>query len=508
MESIFFLYSSLLIIFFLVSLKIFSKITNSSPQNLPPSPPSLPILGHLHFLKQPLHRTLHSLSQKYGPIISLRFGSRLVIVISSFSAAEECFTTNDIVFADRPKSLAGKYLAYNHSNIGAASYGHHWRNLRRIGALEIFSSNRLNMSISTRRDEVKILIEKLYRNSSNGFTEIEMRTLFTEVTYNIIMRMVAGKRYFGEDGGDDDDEARRFRKMLDDIMRCSGSGNVEDFLPVLQWVDLGGMVKRMKRIGKESDVILQGLVDEQRNYNGDLESRDNAISHLLSLQDKEPEYYTDEIIKGFILALVLAGTDTSAVTSEWAMSNLLNNPKVLQKARSELDTKIGQNRLMNESDLPNLPYLQSIISETLRLYPAAPLLLPHQSSNKTTVKGYEVPKNTMVLINAWAIHRDSETWVDPTSFKPERFENERCNSKMLAFGLGRRACPGAGLANRVVGLILGCLIQCFEWEKVCGDEVDMSEGSGLTMPKLKPLHVMCKPRSFVSATFIEEASSY
>ena len=197
--------------------------------------------------------------------------------------------------------------------------------------------------------------------------------------------------------------------------------------------------------------------------------------------------------------MLFAGTHTSAMTLEWAMSNLLNHPHVLKKARAELDNQIGEENLMDEPDTSKLLYLQSIISETLRLYPATPLLVPHMSSDDCTIGGYNVPRNTMLLVNAWAIHRDPKVWDDATSFKPERFECDEAEAhKLMPFGLGRRACPGAGLAQRMVGLALGSLIQCFEWERVSKEEVDMVEGNGITMPKAVALEAMCKARPIMN----------
>jgi cytochrome P450 len=183
------------------------------------------------------------------------------------------------------------------------------------------------------------------------------------------------------------------------------------------------------------------------------------------------------------------------------MSNLVNHREELKKARAELDDQIGQERLVDEGDLPKLPYIQSIISDTLRLYPAAPMLVPHFSSEDCIVSGFDIPRDTTVLVNAWAIHRDPKLWDDPENFKPERFEGgdkDEMAHKLIPFGLGRRACPGAGLAQREVGLTLASLVQCFDWERVSEEEVDMTEGNGLSMHKLVPLEAMCKPRSFLN----------
>lgn len=182
------------------------------------------------------------------------------------------------------------------------------------------------------------------------------------------------------------------------------------------------------------------------------------------------------------------------------MSLLLNHPHVLVKAKQELQTKIGQDRFIAEEDLPNLPYLQAIISETFRLFPAGPLLVPHESSSDCRVGGYDIPRGTLLFVNAWAIHRDPGVWEDAARFHPERFEGgvEVETRKLMPFGMGRRACPGAGLAQRLVGLGLGAMIQCFEWERVGEEEVDLGEGNGLTMPKLVPLEAMCRPTAIMN----------
>ncbi|OMO70635.1 Cytochrome P450 [Corchorus olitorius] len=369
--------------------------TKSLIQNrgLPPCPAlSLPIIGHLHLIKKPLHRTLAQLSKRHGPILFLQFGSRPVIIVSSPSAAEECFTKNDVVFANRPRLLAGKHLGYDYTTLAWASYGDHWRNLRRMTSNEILSTNRVQKYLGIRMDEVRSLILRLYRKSKS------------------------------KGGGDE-------------------------------------------------------------------------------FQETDPTYYTDAIIKGMMQVMLSAGSDTSAGTMEWALSLLLNNPTTLEKARQEIDIEIGQNRLIQESDIGKLPYLQGIINETLRMFPAAPLLVPHESSDECTIGGFRIPRGTMLLVNVWAMQNDPGFWGKPTEFKPERFlepEAEK-NGFMLPFGTGRRRCPGEGLAIRLVSIALGSLIQCFEWERIGEEMLDLSEGNGLTMPKAEPLLAKCRPRPAMMA---------
>ena len=194
--------------------------------------------------------------------------------------------------------------------------------------------------------------------------------------------------------------------------------------------------------------------------------------------------------------MIVAGTDTTAVTLEWAMANLLKYPDVLAKAKEELNNVASsKGRLMEESDTSTCTYINNVISETLRLYPAGPMLVPHASSVDCKVSGYDIPRGTWLFINAWAIQRDPKVWDDPEAFKPERFDSEALKThhgKFLPFGIGRRACPGMGLAQIVLSSALGSLIQCFDWERDDEMAVDMSEGTGLTMPKAVPLVAKCK----------------
>ncbi|XP_077231069.1 cytochrome P450 81Q32-like [Tasmannia lanceolata] len=490
-----------------LSLLFISKLFLSYHGNLPPSPLSLPIIGHLHLLKNPLHQTLANLSLRYGPVLLLRFGSRPVLVVSSPSAAEECFTKNDIIFANRPSFLVLKRLNYNSTTLGTTPYGPHWRNLRRITTVEIFSTTRILMSSAVRSEVIRSLALQLFRDSNQSFRKIELRSTLKELTFNLMMQMIAGKRYYGENVVDLE-EGKQFRDVIKEGFSLIGTPNLGDFLPVLRWVDLKGLEKKSLRLLKKRDPFLQGLVDERRKKRGfgccsteeEGETEKTIIDVMLSLQESEPEYCTDEIIKGVILAMLAAGTDTSALTMEWVVSLLLNHPNALHKAKVEIDIHVGQGRLIDESDLTKLPYLHCVINETFRLHPVGPLLLPHESSEECTVGGFDVPRGTILMVNMWAIHRDPKLWVEPMSFKPERFEGlegAKEGFKFMPFGHGRRSCPGANLAMRVMGLALGTLIQCFEWERVGEEKVDMSEGKGITMPKAEPLEAMYRPRQIM-----------
>ncbi|CAI0427975.1 unnamed protein product [Linum tenue] len=464
-------------------------------RKLPPIVPgALPILGHIKLMKSPSHQTLMRLAQQHGPIFTLRLGSQLTVVVTSASLVEECFTKNDIALANRPGFIMGKHMEYENTSITQISYCDHWRHLRRISAVEILSNQRINGFQPIRLQEVHRLIANLSGGEVGRRRRVEMKSAFNQLAFDVMTRVVSGKRYYG--GGGDDMEATQFTDIMKKVAEYGGATNPVDFVPLLRWLDRGKYEKEAMELAGKTDKFFQGLIDEQRRTK---ESTNSVIERLLKLQESDQENYSDQIIKNLVLVMVLGGTETNAVTLEWAMSCLLNNPDKLAKARDEIDKQIGQERLLDESDIPNLPYLQNIISETYRMYPASPLLVPHFSSEDCVVGGYLVPANTMVLVNAYAIHRDPTLWEDPMSFKPERHAAGagKDGAKILTFGMGRRVCPGVGMANRLVAFTLGTLIQCFEWERVGEEKVDMTEGKGITMPKVKPLEALCVARPVV-----------
>ena len=199
---------------------------------------------------------------------------------------------------------------------------------------------------------------------------------------------------------------------------------------------------------------------------------------------------------------MIAGSDSITVAMTWALCLILNNPRVLKKAQDELDIQIGRERQVKESDIKDLPYLQAIVKECLRLYPASQVISLLEAIEDCTLStGYHIPAGTQLMVNVWKVHRDEQVWPDPHSFKPERFlashkdiDVRGQNYELLPFGSGRRSCPGMSLALQMMQLTLATLLHSFEMFTPLNEPVDMTMSTGLVNIKATPLDVFLIPR--------------
>jgi cytochrome P450 len=295
--------------------------------------------------------------------------------------------------------------------------------------------------------------------------------------------------------------------MLDELLLLNGVLNVGDWIPWLDWMDLQGYVRRMKKVGKMFDAFMEYVLDahsEQRRRDGEgFVARDMVDVLMQVADDPTLEVQFGRVgVKAFTQDLIAGGTESSSVTVEWALSELLRKPAIFAAATEELDRVIGRGRWVTEKDIPNLPYMEAIVKETMRVHPIVPLLIPRVAREDVVVGGYDIPKGARVLINVWTIGRDPELWDAPEEFSPERFVGSKMDVKgqdfeLLPFGSGRRMCPGLNLGLKVIQLSLANLLHGFTWglpEGMTKEELSMDEVFGLSTTRKCPLEVVIEPK--------------
>ncbi|KAK3022591.1 hypothetical protein RJ639_046196, partial [Escallonia herrerae] len=474
----------------------FKKKKKKSNGRLPPSPKSLPILGHLHMLGKNPHQDLHKLAEKHGPVMYMRFGFVPNIIVSSPQAAEQFLKIHDLVYASRPPHEAAKYISYDQRNLSFSPYGTYWRDMRKLCTLELLSNLKINSFQAMRREELGLLVEVI-ENAAKERVAVDLSARVASMSADMSCRMVLGKKYM-----DKDIDEKGFKAVIKEGMQLAATPNLGDYFPYLGALDLQGLTRRMKAIAKIFDGFFEKSIDEHTDPSRDRseQAKDFVDTMLVIMESGKAEFEFDRShIKATLLDMLAASMDTSATAIDWVLSELLKHPYVLKKVQEEIEQVVGMERMVEESDLDGLKYLDMVIKEAFRLHPVAPLLLPHESMEDCTINGYHIPKNSRVIVNVWAIGRDPEAWADAENFVPERFVGSNIDLRgrdfqLLPFGSGRRGCPGMQLGLAVVRLVVAQLVHCFDWElpnNMLPEELDMTEDFGLVVTRAN--HLMAIP---------------
>ncbi|MQM10445.1 hypothetical protein Taro_043330 [Colocasia esculenta] len=530
---------------------------------LPPGPRPWPVVGNLYDVKPVRFRCYAEWAQCYGPIVSVWLGSMLNVVVSTTELAREVLKEKDQQLADRHRNRISAKFSRDGQDLIWADYGPHYVKVRKVCNLELFTPRRLEALRPIREDEVTAMVESIYRDcvnpervvreqlrwvfdgsvvhgvpAENRGKSLTVRSYLGAVAFNNMTRLAFGKRFMDADGVIDA-QGMEFKGISTTGMKLGASLSIAENIPWLRW--LGPLEEEaLARHGARRDRLTTAIMEEHtrlRQQSGS-KAKQHFVDALLTLQKQYD--LSDDTIIGLLWVLCLArgrasslflvlsnslrplvehlsfdmpvvmalqdmitaGMDTTAISVEWAMTELIKNPGVQAKAQEELDRVVGRDRIMTEADFPNLPYLQWVAKEALRLHPPTPLMLPHKANADVKLAGYDVPKGSNVLVNVWAIARDPAVWKDPLEFRPERFADEDVDMKghdfrLLPFGAGRRVCPGAQLGINIVQSILGHLLHQFRWEPPQGmrlEDIDMSENPGLVTYMHTPLQAVATPR--------------
>ncbi|PKI49552.1 hypothetical protein CRG98_030045 [Punica granatum] len=477
---------------FLICFHLLLRCTRLSGRSLPPGPRPLPLLGNILELGTKPHLALTELARKHGPIMTLKLGSVTAVVVSSREAAKEIFQKNDHVLCGRMIPDAFRAGDHHKHSVVWLPASAKWKGLRRACSMQMFSRQKLERTETLRRRKVDELLNFLHESSARGRAVNVGQAVFTMVL-NLISNTVFSIDLACQD---EDPAGLHFRDIIWGVMKEGGTPNISDYFPSLWRIDPQGARRRMNGHFNQLIAVFDSIINERtrsRALPGGSRS-DDMLDSLLDLGDSSE--LSREDINHLLFDLYVAGVDTTHSTVEWAMAELLRHPEKMAKARAEMEQVLGMDTKVRESDIPKLPYLQAIVKEILRLY--LPFLLPRKAESEVDLCGFKIPKNTQVMVNLWAMGRDPSVWQDPDCFQPERFSKLEIDIRgtdfeLIPFGAGRRICPGMPLAYKMVHLILGSMIQSFDWELGNGETpetMDMSEKFGITLHRTRPLYAI------------------
>ncbi|GJU17371.1 probable (S)-N-methylcoclaurine 3'-hydroxylase isozyme 2 [Tanacetum coccineum] len=431
------------------------------------------------------------MAQVHGPLMSLSFGHRTVIVGSSSVAACEILKTHDHDLSGRDVSILlrnKKPTIHNMNLVFTSECDDGWRNLRNIYGSELFSSKALESRAKMRETKVMEMVEYL---ASKVGEDIIIKDVVFVTAINII-----GNTTLSIDLADFEGNGigACIMESVRKLTTLAAKPQLVDMFPILGQWDLQGWYKEIMHI-VEQDLgsIWKDHLEKKRSgeyiFSGPKDFTDILIH----------KGYTNQQINPLMQEIFAAGTETTTLTIEWLVAELLINQDAMQKAKDEITQHI-HGKVVKDSDLACLSYLEACYKETLRLHPPGPFLVPRKAMQTCEVMGYTIPKDSQIMVNVWAISHDPSIWDDPCSFKPERFMGSNMSYKgkdfeFLPFGSGRRMCPGESMASKTILLIVASLVRNFDWflpDNMNPKEINMDEELDIVLHKKEPLHVMFK----------------
>ncbi|KAM7275860.1 hypothetical protein ACFE04_017726 [Oxalis oulophora] len=493
-----------ILLLFIVSYVILDKFTS---RNRPPGPWRLPMIGHLHLLHPIPHQALQKLSLRYGPMMSIQMGSQPALHICTPELAKDFLKTNEAAFSARHAFHSVEYIS-NNSSFAFSPFGTFVKGMRKFSIFKLLGTQTIAKLEPLRTLELKHFLRVFHEKSKLGET-VNISHELIKLTNNIIAQMMWSKRPTDMHGLPEEAWT-----IVRDTNQVFAELNAANLVPLFNYLDFG-FSRRYKRVHKLFHGMVDQVIAEREEVRrkrkageivqGDIKATDFLEMLLDLFEDENAEIkLTKNELKGVVLDFFTAGTDSAAVVVEWALVELMRQPELLKRAQQEIDDLVGKDRLVHESDCPNLPFIQAIVKETFRLHPAIPLLL-RKAVEPCEVNGYKIPVGTLLFVNAWAMGRDSKYWDNAMQFKPERFlktgESGNIDVKgqsfqYLPFGTGRRVCVAIPLAMQELYTTLATLIQCFDFKAVDVhgnklENLDMSEKKGITAPRAQEL--LCVP---------------
>ncbi|RXN08241.1 cytochrome P450 2B4-like isoform X1 [Labeo rohita] len=433
---------------------------NSCRSRTPPGPRPLPFVGTIPRFKMPFE-TIKSLCQ-YGEISAVYYGRKPMIVLNTVQVTKEAFVQE--AFSGRPFMPLVDWLSKG-LGIIMAPFGHSWRQQRRFALHTLRNFGLGKKSVEDRvLEESRYLIAEMLKAEGKS---VDPQHDIQNAVSNIICSIMFGERF--------DYDNKRFSyllKILNNHFMLTGSvaGQILNLAPFIRHFP-GPHQKIMQNFSKLLGFIRDEIKEHKETLDPD-SPRDFIDAYLLEMEKQksnEDSTFNEENMTMSTLDLFLAGTDTTANTIRWGLIFLIQNPDVQEQCHKEIVRVLGYDRLPSMDDRDKLPYTYATVHEIQRCANIVPLGVTHETTQPVKLRGYDIPKGTMVMTNLAAIFSDKKHWKHPDAFNPGNFLDENGNfckpESFIAFSLGPRVCLGETLARTELFLYITSLLQRiqFSW---------------------------------------------
>ncbi|KAK7315125.1 hypothetical protein VNO77_33657 [Canavalia gladiata] len=479
-------------------------------KKLPPSPPTIPILGNIFWLLKSsknfsdLEPLLRSLRSKFGNIVTIHIGSTPSIFITSHEAAHRALVKNGTVFAGRPLALQTTQVFFpNQYTVSTCPYGPVWRLLRQ-NFMQLIQPSRLNLYSHCRKWALSILKKHLLTDIELGNKAIPVNDYFSFTLYVLLSYICFGDKF-------DEVTVKNIQRVQHSLIHNFIRFNVLNFLPTLSKIVFRNLWKEVLEIRQNQVSIFLPIIKARQKK---LKSKDGVegeefeayVDTLFDVKlPNNGNKLNDEELVSLCSEFMLGGTDTTATTMLWAMANLVKYQNIQEKLFSEIKEVVKPGEDIEERHLKKMPYLKAVVLETFRRHPPGHFILPRAVTQDTIMDGHYIPKNAMVNFLVAELGWDPNVWEDPMEFKPERFLKHIEGDakfdlkgfreiKMMPFGAGKRVCPAISMALLHLEYFVANLVRDFKWTLEDGCEVDMSEKQAFTIVMKNPLRPCVSPR--------------
>ncbi|RZC40009.1 cytochrome P450 303a1 [Asbolus verrucosus] len=456
---------------FVVILGLLIYLDTRKPKNYPPGPKWLPIIGSALTVAEKRKRTGYlykataELSEEYGPVIGLKVGKDLVVVVYGQQAIREFLSSEDL--AGRPTGIFFEMRTWGERRGVLLTDTEYWQEQRRfiLRQLREFGFGRKNMSAMI-EEETGIMVEAINKMmNEKESVVINMESVFNIHILNTLWMMLAGVRYSPEDKN-----MKSLQNILGKLFATVDMvGAPFSQFPVLRFIapEISGY-----KLYVETHLQVWEFLNEELKRHKETVDENNprdfmdVYLKILNSPERKPSFCEKQLL-AICMDMFMAGSETTSKSLGFCFLYLILYPDVQKKAQEEIDNVVGRSRLPNLRDRPQMPYMECVVLEALRMFSARAFTVPHRALKDTYLDGFFIPKDTMVIANLHGTLMGPDSGVeDPEVFKPERYLKDgkiTLTETYIPFGIGKRRCLGESLARANVFLFTSALLQHFNF---------------------------------------------